>query len=199
MKCRCFATDASSASIAAAAVTRDDIIKLMVGREITQMFPKLTVPIGDVMLSVKNLTPRGPLPRHLLRPAHRRDSGRRRPRRLGPQQCRRDPVRRHARDLGNNRHRRRARSPCAIPAMAMDAGMAFLTEDRKETGCFLLLDVMANMQIAVLRSDFVKRRLRSGERASKALPAAEGSGFASALPISRRRSSTSPAAISRRC
>src|SRR5580698_3241199 len=29
-------------------VTRDDIIKLMVGREITQMFPKEVAPIGDV-------------------------------------------------------------------------------------------------------------------------------------------------------
>ncbi len=42
------------------------------------------------------------------------------------------------------------------PAMAMDAGMAFITEDRKETGCFLLLDVLANMQIAVLRRDYVR-------------------------------------------
>ena len=40
---------------AAADVTRDDIIKLMVGREITQMFPKETVPIGDVALSVRDL------------------------------------------------------------------------------------------------------------------------------------------------
>src|SRR5262249_6977252 len=41
---------------AATSVTRDDIIKLMVGREITQMFPKMTVPIGDVMLSVRDLS-----------------------------------------------------------------------------------------------------------------------------------------------
>jgi inositol transport system ATP-binding protein len=40
-------------------VTRDDIIRMMVGREITQMFPKETVPIGDVVLSVKNLTLKG--------------------------------------------------------------------------------------------------------------------------------------------
>ena len=38
-----------------AEVTRDDIIQMMVGREITQMFPKETVPIGEVRLSVKNL------------------------------------------------------------------------------------------------------------------------------------------------
>ena len=38
---------------AATDVTRDDIIRMMVGREITQMFPKETVPIGDVVLSVE--------------------------------------------------------------------------------------------------------------------------------------------------
>src|SRR5580692_9080872 len=37
------------------------------------------------------------------------------------------------------------------PGTAMDAGMGFLTEDRKASGCFLLLDIMANMQIALLR------------------------------------------------
>ena len=36
-------------------LTRDEIITMMVGREITQMFPKVTVPIGDVVLSVKEL------------------------------------------------------------------------------------------------------------------------------------------------
>jgi inositol transport system ATP-binding protein len=40
------------------------------------------------------------------------------------------------------------------PGMAMDAGMAFLTEDRKESGCFLLLDIVANMQIALLRHGY---------------------------------------------
>ena len=36
------------------------------------------------------------------------------------------------------------------PGVAMRNGMAFLTEDRKETGCFLMLDVLENMQMAVL-------------------------------------------------
>ena len=44
---------------AASDVTRDEIIKMMVGREITQMFPKQTVPIGEVALSVTNLTLEG--------------------------------------------------------------------------------------------------------------------------------------------
>jgi ABC-type sugar transport system ATPase subunit len=36
------------------------------------------------------------------------------------------------------------------PTKAMANGMAFLTEDRKETGCFLVLDVLENIQIAVI-------------------------------------------------
>ena len=36
-------------------VTRDEIIRLMVGREITQMFPKQVAPIGDVALSARDL------------------------------------------------------------------------------------------------------------------------------------------------
>ncbi len=34
-------------------VTRDDIIRMMVGREITQMFPKEPAKIGEVVLSAK--------------------------------------------------------------------------------------------------------------------------------------------------
>jgi inositol transport system ATP-binding protein len=38
----------------------------------------------------------------------------------------------------------------------MQHGMAFLTEDRKDTGCFLILDVLANMDSAVLSHRYVK-------------------------------------------
>jgi ABC-type sugar transport system ATPase subunit len=45
----------------------------------------------------------------------------------------------------------------------MSHGVAFLTEDRKETGCFLTLSVLENLQISVLsrgltRFGFVQRR-----------------------------------------
>jgi len=42
------------------------------------------------------------------------------------------------------------------PAQAMKYGMAFLTEDRKETGCFLILDILSNMESAVLSDRYVK-------------------------------------------
>jgi inositol transport system ATP-binding protein len=42
------------------------------------------------------------------------------------------------------------------PAQAMRHGMAFLTEDRKDTGCFMGLDLLANMEVAVLRERHVR-------------------------------------------
>jgi inositol transport system ATP-binding protein len=42
------------------------------------------------------------------------------------------------------------------PAQAMKYGMAFLTEDRKDTGCFLSLDILANMDTAVLQQNYVQ-------------------------------------------
>ncbi|MCW0134263.1 ATP-binding cassette domain-containing protein, partial [Burkholderia pseudomallei] len=44
----------------------------------------------------------------------------------------------------------------ATPAQAMKHGMAFLTEDRKDSGCFLSLDLLANMEAAVLHNRYVK-------------------------------------------
>ena len=46
----------------------------------------------------------------------------------------------------------------------MHAGMALLTEDRKDTGCFLSLSVLENMQMAVLCDRFVPARLRAPGR-----------------------------------
>lgn len=40
-------------------VTRDDLIRMMVGRTITNLFPKQDVPAGDVILKVDNLTRAG--------------------------------------------------------------------------------------------------------------------------------------------
>ena len=140
---------------AAGDVTRDDIIRMMVGREITQMFPKEAVPIGDVVLSVEGLT-LGDTFRNISFDVRAGEivgmsglvgSGRSNvaetifgvtPATAGAIRIRGQAVR------------------ITSPRQAMDHGMAFLTEDRKETGCFLLLDVLANMQMAVLGSQFVK-------------------------------------------
>jgi inositol transport system ATP-binding protein len=135
-------------------VTRDDIIHMMVGREITQMFPKEEVPIGDVVLSVRDLTLPGTFrdisfdlhAGEILGVAGLVGSGRSnvaeaifgvRPAASGTISIQGRPV------------------VIDSPNTAMRHGMAFLTEDRKETGCFLILDVLENMQAAVLNQRFV--------------------------------------------
>jgi inositol transport system ATP-binding protein len=140
---------------ASADVSRDDIIRMMVGREITQMFPKEDVPIGDVVLSVRGLTLPGVFEDisfdvragEILGVAGLVGSGRSNvaealfgvtPATSGSVAIKGRPV------------------VIDSPNTAIRNGMAFLTEDRKETGCFLVLGVQENMQVAVLQEHFVK-------------------------------------------
>ena len=135
-------------------VTRDDIIKMMVGREITQMFPKEEVPIGEVVLSVKDLCLKDVFhdvsfdvrAGEILGVAGLVGSGRSNvaetlfgvtPASSGSISINGKPV-----NIGS-------------PTEAIRNRMAFLTEDRKDTGCLLILDVLENMQIAVLQDKFV--------------------------------------------
>ncbi len=135
-------------------VTRDDIIRMMVGREITQMFPKEEVPIGDVVLSVKNLTLNGVFhdvsfdvrAGEILGVAGLVGSGRSNvaetvfgvtPASSGTVEINGKPV------------------SIASPTEAIRHRMAFLTEDRKDTGCLLILNILENMQIAVLQDKYV--------------------------------------------
>ena len=136
-------------------VTRDDIIKMMVGREITQMFPKEEVPIGDVVLSVKDLCLKDVFhdvsfdvrAGEILGVAGLVGSGRSNvaetlfgvtPASSGSIAINGKPV------------------TVSSPTEAIRNRMAFLTEDRKDTGCLLILDILENMQIAVLQDKFVK-------------------------------------------
>jgi inositol transport system ATP-binding protein len=136
-------------------VTRDDIIRMMVGREITQMFPKQEVPIGDVRLSVRNLSLKGIFhdvsldlrAGEILGVAGLVGSGRSNVAEtiFGVTPATSGEIFISGQKVAIDR-----------PSTAMKHGMAFLTEDRKETGCFLILDVLENMQIAILNQGFVK-------------------------------------------
>ncbi len=136
-------------------LTRDQVIQMMVGREITQMFPKEEVPIGEVVLSVRDLSLTGVF-------------------RGISFDLRKGEILGLAGLVGSGRTNvaetlfgitpatggeiRLDGAPIAIgsPRAAMRAGMALLTEDRKETGCFLSLSVLENMQMAVLTDRFVR-------------------------------------------
>jgi inositol transport system ATP-binding protein len=147
-------------------VTRDDIIRMMVGREITQMFPKMTVPIGDVVLSVKNLTLKHVFKDisfdlhagEILGVAGLVGSGR-----SNVAEALFGVVPATSGDIAIDG------KPVNIdtPAKALAAGMAFLTEDRKETGCFLALDILDNMDSAVLNRKFVKNGFVQGAALAK--------------------------------
>jgi inositol transport system ATP-binding protein len=136
-------------------LTRDEIIRMMVGRDISQMFPKLTVPIGDVVLSVKNLSLNGIFKDvsfdvragEILGIAGLVGSGRSNIAEtifgVTPATAGKISIN------GEQVH-------MSSPSVAMEHGLAFLTEDRKETGCFLLLDIQENTQMAVLQNKYVK-------------------------------------------
>ncbi len=143
------------ATVPAKDVTRDDIIRMMVGREITEMFPKVDCEIGDVILDVKNLTLDGVFHDVSF-------------------QLRRGEILGLAGLVGSGRSNVAEalfgvtpassgtitidgqQVAVSSPKIAMDQGMAFLTEDRKETGCFLILDCLENIQMALLTREKVK-------------------------------------------
>ncbi len=136
-------------------VTRDDIIRMMVGREIKDMFPKVDCPIGDVILEVKNLTKKGVF--------HDISFSLRRGEILGI-----------AGLVGSKRSNVAEAlfgvspassgeiiidgQPVTIdsPNAAMTHGLAFLTEDRKESGCFLSLNCLENIQSALITRSHVR-------------------------------------------
>ncbi|MFT3847656.1 MAG: sugar ABC transporter ATP-binding protein [Propionivibrio sp.] len=138
-----------------AEVTRDDIIQMMVGREITQMFPKETVPIGEVRLSVKNLCLDGVFQDvsfdvrsgEILGFAGLIGSGRSNVAEaiFGVTPATSGTIQINGEDVVIDQ-----------PKTAAGHGIAFLTEDRKDTGCFLKLDVLENMQMALIGRKYVK-------------------------------------------
>lgn len=136
---------------ASTAVTRDDIIRMMVGREISNMFPKEEAEIGEVVLEVRDLGLKGvfhdvsfDLRRgEILGVAGLVGSGRSNVAEaiFGVVPATTGTIRIDGREIA-----------ISSPADAMREGMALLTEDRKETGCFLPLTILENMQIAALRN-----------------------------------------------
>jgi inositol transport system ATP-binding protein len=136
-------------------ITRDEVIRMMVGREISQMFPKVEAEIGEVVLSVRNLGLRGIFEDvsfdlragEILGIAGLVGAGRSNIAEtiFGVTPATAGSILIEGREVS-----------ITSPSIAMANGMAFLTEDRKESGCFLLLDIQENMQLAALRGSYVK-------------------------------------------
>lgn len=136
-------------------LSHDEVIRMMVGREITEMFPKTIVPIGEVALEVEHLTLDGVFhdvsfsvrQGEILGVAGLIGSGRSNVAEtlFGVSPASSGQIRINGQAVTVD-----------SPRTAMQHGMAFLTEDRKDTGCFLNLSIQENMQISVLGGDNLK-------------------------------------------
>lgn len=142
--------------------TRDKLIELMVGREITNMFPKEEVEIGAELLRVENLS-KGKMFQDVSFNLRRGEIlgvagliG------AGRSEVMETLFGIHKKDTGKVFIEGKE-VHITNPRQAIDNHMALLTEDRKFNGCFLPLSVRLNIIIASLRtlnkSWFVNKKL----------------------------------------
>jgi inositol transport system ATP-binding protein len=136
-------------------LSRDEIIRMMVGRTLERIFPHEPAQPAAVALSVSNLT----LPGHfhdvsfelrfgeILGVAGLVGCGRSKLAEaiFGLTPASRGQIRIDGRELR-----------IASPRTSVAHGLGFVTEDRKETGCFLPLDVLENLAISALSREFVR-------------------------------------------
>lgn len=137
------------ATVPAAQATRGSLISMMVGREMTDLFPKVKAAIGDVMLSVRNLS--------RLNHVHDVSFDLRRGEILGLAGLmgsgRTETIETIfgvARASAGDIYIRGKKVDIRHPQDAINHGMAMLTEDRKLTGIMSVLSVRDNMMIASL-------------------------------------------------
>ena len=133
----------------ASELNRDTLIALMVGRELTNMFPKEDAEIGEVILSVRNLN-RGKLVRDVSFDLRRGEilgfaglMGAGRTEVL-------ETLFGIAKAESGEIHINGKKVTINQPKDAIDAGLALLTEDRKLTGIMGVLSVRDNMIMAAL-------------------------------------------------
>ena len=145
----------------AANSSRDKLIAWMVGREITQMFPKEEAEIGDVVMSCRGLTRNGVFKDvsfdlrkgEILGFAGLMGAGRTEVMEalFGYTKLDAGEIYIHGKKVNIN-----------MPSDALKNRMALLTEDRKGTGCFLPLSIRDNMTVASITDytnfGFIRKR-----------------------------------------
>jgi inositol transport system ATP-binding protein len=136
-------------------LNRDGIIRMMVGRELTQIFPGAPTPRAEVLLAARGLTRAREFhdvsfelhAGEILGVAGLIGSGRSA---LAASLFGLNPA-----DSGEILIDGRALR-IDSPRTAMGHGLALVTEDRKETGCFLPLSILENLEISVLGRQYVR-------------------------------------------
>jgi len=125
-------------------MTEEKLIKMMIGRELSNMFPKEKTKIGDVVLSVNGLTAKGLFENvsfylrkgEILGFAGLMGSGR--------TEVMETLFGYRKADAGEV-FLKGKKINIKSPVDSISYKMAFLTEDRKETGCFLPLNITDNL------------------------------------------------------
>lgn len=141
-------------------VTEDDIVKLMVGRELTNRYPERTPEIGEMMMEVKNWNVYSPIDSHkkiiddssiyvrkgeIIGISGLMGAGRTEfamsifGKSFGTQ-------------ISGELYLKGERVELNSPKEAIEAGLSYLTEDRKEKGLILIQDVKQNISISSLKS-----------------------------------------------
>ncbi len=132
-------------------VQRGELIRMMVGRELSAVFPKATVPIGDVLLETQNLgCRRGGVRNVSLRVRAGEILGLAGLVGAGRTELARVLFGLTPADAGAILLRGQ-RVTIDSPARAVDLGIAYVPEDRRRHGVILDLPVVANTSLAVLR------------------------------------------------
>jgi len=138
------------ATRAASEFDKHSLISAMVGRELTQVFPKEEVPLGAVALSLRDIGLKGVF-HHVSFEVHYGEI-------LGVAGLMGSGRTEVVESLFGISPPDQGQilvdgKPCHIrtPSHAIRAGMALLTEDRKDSGLFLKLSVGENMQISAMK------------------------------------------------
>ncbi|WP_145557550.1 sugar ABC transporter ATP-binding protein [Yersinia aldovae] len=137
-------------------LTKQSLITMMVGRELTHMFPKFNSNIGEEVLRVTNLRRDGVF--HDISFAVKRGEilgvaglvG------AGRSEVMESLFGMHPAD-GGDVFIEGLSVHIDSPSKAIEQGLAFLTEDRKKSGLFLVLSVVENMSIVNL-SEYINKR-----------------------------------------
>lgn len=152
-------------------VQTEDLIQMMVGRRVDELFPKQEAPLGDALLEVDNLTARGKFENisftlragEILGVAGLIGAGRTDVARalFGIQSLDAGSIRIDGREItiGN-------------PQQAMDLGLAFVPEDRQHHGLVLPMSIAANITLPILPRFATAGWLREGQARDAATTAA---------------------------
>jgi ribose transport system ATP-binding protein len=132
-------------------VTVNDLVKMMVGRDITQKYPKIKAPIGKEMLRVENISRKGVLDNisfsvragEILGFAGLVGAGRTETARAVTGA---DPI------DGGKVFVEGKQAFIKKPSDSINAGIAFLTEDRKGQGLIMIQDIEFNLTLVNLKN-----------------------------------------------